>query len=152
MVKALWSGWAVSGRLFCSRVFLYTMFWRVCIRDESGSEYIACLFVCTVVQRRAPSPQLCHSLLSNAKQEINVACCVCFCMCVCASPDTSGCQCFSLGRVCVCVYVWSERERKKKRCVCPQAKGKRMPGKAGQCHPSLPVLYSPSPNQCPGSV
>lgn len=35
------------------------------------------MLVCTVVQRIAQTPQLCHSLLSNAKQEINVALCMC---------------------------------------------------------------------------
>lgn len=63
---------------------------------------VACLFVCTVIQRIARSPQLCHSMLSNAKQEINVARCLFSCACVCASPDTSSCQCFSFG--CVCVW------------------------------------------------
>lgn len=39
--------------------------------------------MCSIVQRIAWSPQLCHSLLSNAKQEINVACCVFACVCLC---------------------------------------------------------------------
>lgn len=95
------------------------------------------VFMCTIVQRIAWSPQLCHSLLSNAKQEINVACCVfaCVCLCVwkwervrvreCLQPPLAA-SVHSWKSVC----VW-ERQR----CVCSRAKCKPMPGKAGQCHP-----------------
>lgn len=99
----------------------------MCIREEKDTEYIAGLFVCPVVQRIAQSPQLCRSLLSNAKQEINVARCMCLCdpLCVYGRLQTPLAASVSLLEVCVFVC---ERGR----CIYPQAKGKPMPGKAGQ--------------------
>lgn len=77
---------------------------EVFIREERKREY--CLFVCPVVQRKARSPQLCRSTLSNAKQEINVARCVCLCVCVSVCLQTIlAARVSVLGKVCVCVYV-----------------------------------------------
>lgn len=112
-------------------------FWRTCLENVT-KDRMHTIFVCTVVQRIARAPQLCHSLLSNAKQEINVACCVYLYVCiyVCVSPDTSGCQCFALGGKSVCVCV-CERETEAERDPSAQAKRKAMPGKTGQYHASL---------------
>lgn len=68
------------------------------------------MFVCTVVQRIARSPQLCHSLLSNAKQEINVVCRVC----VRVRLQTPLAASVSLLEECVCMR---EREREQEMCL-----------------------------------
>lgn len=90
---------------------------KVCTREWENTP---CLFVCAVVQRTTQSSPLCRSLLSNAKQEINVAHCVCTCVCVCVSGHLWWLVSLSedCASVCVCVCKKDVSAHKPKVTLC----------------------------------
>ena len=101
------------GESFLHHILLRKTNWKKRCESQRQAERIHIgLFVCGAVQRIPPTSQLCHSLLTDAKQEINVACCVC----VCCLQTQLGSKAFLLGGVCervcecvcVCVFAWGE--------------------------------------------